>query len=149
MIRLSQLPELPDKVVHVRGIVGRRGRGGLDKRRCQCFRRVVLVHRRVPEAQEEELGTEALPFTSDRRRARPAADPLGRPLFARARPLSTAPRAPLLGRMRPWSQTAAGTGGLAATDSFLRSTFSVMRRRGMRGDGRAMAALAIPSSVCD
>lgn len=32
----------------------------MDKRRCECFRRVVLVRRRMAEAEEQELGAEAL-----------------------------------------------------------------------------------------
>ena len=76
-------------------------------------------------------------------------DPLGRRLSAHAQPLSIVPRATLLGRMRPWSRIAAGTVGLAATDSFLQSLSSVMRRRWIDTDGRAIVSLAIPSSVCD
>lgn len=60
MIRLSQLPEFLDKVVHIRRIVGPRRERGLDERRCKRFRCVVLVRCRMPEAQVEELGAEAL-----------------------------------------------------------------------------------------
>lgn len=82
----------------------------------------------MPEAQQEELGAEAL-HSRQTIVELVGMDPLGRPLFARAQSLSIVPRATLLGQMHPWSQTVAGTVGLAGTGSILQSIFSVMPRR--------------------
>lgn len=57
VIRLSQLPEFPHKVVHVRGSSGGRG---LYKRRRERLGRVVLVRRHMAEAEEQKLRAKTL-----------------------------------------------------------------------------------------